>query len=353
MLTFVFCSLTFLILIRIYTKRRVDKFGFVWSDYTCFLAYILLLIYCAVGLRAAYDGAGTHQWNLSAERAIRVARIANVLAIICNPAAFFTKLCITLQILRIFGGIHRGGVFWFCHFTCWFNLLFQTAMMLIAIFHCQPQEKYWLPWIPGKCISPNGPLLVSAIISTATDLALFILPIACIWKLQMSMRQKWGVSAVFATGLFAVFCSIMRIVSTVWFIRAGVNDATWGFLDIALWTFGEVGGGIASSCMLILPQFCRQILPRLRSSLRNSASHGQTTEISSTAKTKMLAMSWDGQPKPPNPLSSNPSTGPVKREGSVKPPPVPPKDSWYHHETSGSSIQLENVSTHKEGLSRV
>ena len=331
-------------------------------------------------------GGGTHQWNLTAERAIQVARVATIAEIMYNPAAFVTKLSITLQVLRIFGGLHRGAVYWICHFTIWFNLLFQTAMMLVAIFHCQPQEKYWLPWIPGKCMSPNAPLLVSAIISTVTDLVLFVVPIACIWRLQMSRRQKWGVSAVFATAFFAVFCSIMRIVSTVWFIHAGENDATWGFTDLALWTFGEVGGGIASSCMAILPQFFRHVLPKFRS-LHKRASKGQTIrgssrdnarspaprgfisalswsrastkvasrdpELGSWSQKETSAVSWTGHPKPMNPLSSNPLTEPVTREPSPKPPPLPPKDSWYCHDTSGSSIELKNLTNHKEGLCHV
>ena len=386
MLTCKLDSVTTLILIRIYTKRWVSKFGLEWSDYTCFLAYILWIVFIGVGLKGASYGGGTHQWDLTAERAIHIARIANVAEIMYNPAAFFTKLCITLQILRIFGGLHRGGVYWLCQFTCWFNLFFQGAVMLVAIFHCQPQEKYWMPWIPGKCLSPNAPLLVSAIISTATDLALFVLPIACIWRLQMSQRQKWGVSMVFATAFFAVLCSFMRIVETVAFIRAGENDNTWGFVNVILWAFGEVGGGIASSCMAILPQFFRHILPKIRS-LRDSASSGEKTwassrndgrspaprgflsalswsrastkvasrdpEMSSWSQKPISAVDWSAQPKEPAPLASNPLTEPVTRNASMELPPVPPKDSWYVHETSGSSIELKDVSNYGEGRSQV
>ena len=368
-------SLVSLMLIRIYTKRWVNKLGMDWSDYTCVLAFAVELSYCALGMRGAYYGGGTHQWNLTAERAIHIARIATVAEIMYNPAAFFTKLSITLQIKRIFGGLHKGAVYWICHATIWFNLLFQLAMMLVAIFHCQPQRKYWLPWIPGKCMAPGPPLMVSAIISTVTDLVLFVVPIACVWRLQMSRKQKWGVSAVFATAGFAVLCSVMRIASTVSFIRAGENDSTWGFTDLALWTFGEVGGGIASSCMAVLPQFFRHVYPKLRKLMghastteaskdtpknsRNNAhspaprgfwSKGSTqvgtanSEMEPWSKKETNAIDWGGGRRPPmNPLTSNPLTEPTSRASSPKPPPVPPKDSWYQSESSSSSassIQL-------------
>ena len=381
------CSLTSLIIIRVYTKRWVNKFGMDWSDWTLLLAFVIELSYCALGMRGAYYGGGTHQWNLTAERAIKIAKIANTAEILYNPAAFFTKLSITLQVLRIFGGLHRGTVFWICHITIWFNLLFQTAMMFVAIFHCQPQQKYWMPWIPGECMSPNAPLLISAIISTFTDLILFIVPIACVWRLQMSKRQKWGVSAVFATAFFAVICSIMRIVSTVTFIHAGMNDATWGFTDLALWTFGEVGGGIVSSCMAVLPQFFRHIYPKLRpfwdrastgrtikgssrDNARSPAPRGFMSAFSwSRASTKvpsadsdpsgwtqkeMSAADWTGRKQPMNPLSSNPLTEGISRASSPEPPPVPPKDSWYIHSSSESSlVEMKGITANKEASSIV
>ena len=359
-----------------------------WSDWTVVLAYVIELSYCALGMRGAYYGGGTHQWNLTAERAIHIARIANVAEILYNPAAFFTKLSITLQIMRIFGGLHRGGVYWTCHAIIWFNLAFQLAMMLVAIFHCQPQRKYWMPWIEGKCLAPGPPLLVSATISTATDIVLFVVPIFCIWRLQMSKKQKWGVSAVFATAFFAVICSIMRISSTVTFIRAGENDSTWGFTDLALWTFGEVGGGIASSCMAVLPQFFRHIYPKIKGlksrvstglgSSKESPKDGRNNEASPAprgfwskastkvettnsemepwskkeistnlemepwSKTKASTNEWEvgGKQRPPlNPLQSNPLTEPGSRAESPEPPPVPPKDSWYQSGSSGSSLE--------------
>ena len=77
----------------------------------------------------------------------------------------------------------------------------------------------------------------------------------------MGNNKKWGVSAIFATGCFACICSIMRVVSSVRLINE--TDLTYSLVDQGLWANGEVGSGIIAGCMLSVPQFIRQVAPKL------------------------------------------------------------------------------------------
>lgn len=81
----------------------------------------------------------------------------------------------------------------------WFNLLFYTAIMFVAIFVCTPRAKFWDPLLPGKCLNIETVNIVTSVINSASDIVLLFLPIICVWKLQMGLKQKIGVSAVFAT----------------------------------------------------------------------------------------------------------------------------------------------------------
>jgi len=112
-----------------------------------------------------------------------------------------TKLSILLQLLHIFAPAHQGAVYYLCHFLIWFNGLFYISTMFVGIFQCTPREKFWNPLLPGHCVNINTVNIVTATINAASDLVLLLLPIICVWQLQMSQRKKLGVSAVFATAL--------------------------------------------------------------------------------------------------------------------------------------------------------
>ena len=111
-----------------------------------------------------------------------------------------TKLAILVQYLRIFVP-SRNKVFYLTHFIIWFNVLFYIAVALVTIFQCTPREKIWQPFLPGKCVNFNAILIAGAAINVASDFAILALPIGSVWRLQMALRNKVGISAIFAVGL--------------------------------------------------------------------------------------------------------------------------------------------------------
>ncbi len=147
--------------------------------------------------------------------------------------------------------------------TIWFVLIFYIAVLFVAVFACWPREKIWDPLVPGKCVNAPAVLITTSAINAATDLVILFLPIVSVWKLQMGSHKKWGVSAIFATGSFAVICSIMRVVNSIQLV--GKQDLTFLLVDQGLWANGELGSGIIAGCMMSLPQFYRSIMPKMAS----------------------------------------------------------------------------------------
>ena len=82
----------------------------------------------------------------------------------------------------------------------WINVLFYTAVMFVAIFVCTPRQKFWNPTIPGHCLNIKTVNIIGSVINSASDLTLMLLPIACVFQLQMTLKRKLGISAVFAAG---------------------------------------------------------------------------------------------------------------------------------------------------------
>lgn len=86
----------------------------------------------------------------------------------------------------------------------WFNTLFYLSTMFVVIFQCNPRAKFWEPTLPGHCINIDVVDIVTAAINVLSDIVLLLLPLTCIWQLQMQSRSKVAVSAVFFTGILYV-----------------------------------------------------------------------------------------------------------------------------------------------------
>ena len=80
------------------------------------------------------------------------------------------------------------------------NALVYTLLLFWIIFACNPREAIWNWEVKGECLNPNANSVVSAVWNLVSDVMIFTLPIGRVWKLQMSVDKKVGISAIFAVG---------------------------------------------------------------------------------------------------------------------------------------------------------
>jgi len=127
----------------------------------------------------------------------------NVSEILYGIIIFFIKLSILLQYLRIFVTSRNGNMALLVaiQVCIWCCLLFYLIIDIFAISACVPREKIWNPLMSGHCIDTDSEYKATGIFNVVSDFAVLILPIAPLWRLQMPLRRKFGVSAIFATGL--------------------------------------------------------------------------------------------------------------------------------------------------------
>lgn len=98
------------------------------------------------------------------------------------------------------------------------NAAFYIATFFVALFPCIPREAFWDFFVAGKCIyTPSAIVATGAfnlyvegpgINSTLKlmpcrflDILMLTIPLYAVWQLQMASNRKWGVSAIFATGI--------------------------------------------------------------------------------------------------------------------------------------------------------
>lgn len=131
-------------------------------------------------------------------------QLANVIEIIYNPIIFATKLSILLLFLRIFVPNGRSTTYYTIHVLIWLNLFFYIANVPIEIWPCIPRKKLWTPSLPGHCLNNERVFVAGGAINVVSDFAILLLPVVLISRLQMPLKKKIGVSAIFATGFLYV-----------------------------------------------------------------------------------------------------------------------------------------------------
>lgn len=83
---------------------------------------------------------------------------------------------------------------------------FGIGQILEAFLTCRPFAKTWDPVLQGTCALFKTGFLADGIINIVTDLAIVLLPMRVVWRLQhVSKQRKIALTAMFALGILYVF----------------------------------------------------------------------------------------------------------------------------------------------------
>ena len=147
-----------------------------------------------------------------------------------NQAGYFvsvvwatTMMFIKLSILFYYRRLFLVQQKWL-KIALWVNIVYAFCLGIGAsfefIFQCSPVPYFWerfslmygiSPGYEGTCLPQNIHLATPAIMSTISDGAILVLPLAVLWKLQIRRAQKLSLMLVFALGIFVVAVGIARI----------------------------------------------------------------------------------------------------------------------------------------------
>ena len=82
-----------------------------------------------------------------------------------------------------------------------FVLAAYTALFFATIFQCDPIRKSWYARTPGHCFKSKRLPYTSGGINVLSDLYVLILPIPCVWQLNMRTSRKLKLISIFGLGL--------------------------------------------------------------------------------------------------------------------------------------------------------
>ncbi|KAF2651292.1 hypothetical protein K491DRAFT_682314 [Lophiostoma macrostomum CBS 122681] len=247
---------TIVVAIRVYAKAFCNRKMHI-EDY---LAILALGLYATIwgldGITLRKVGGYVHQWNVQLKDLSILLYDLNATAILYGDIIMLLKVGILLEWMRIFvpPGV-RNPFFWICCVMICAHISFYVAIMIVEIFSCKPRERNWNRYLEGTCVDEYAVYISSNALNITSDVIILVLPHMVIWKLQIPMQRRIGISLVFAMGVVACICASMRLYYSIRFFRS--EDKTYGACNMAVWAWGEMTAGFFVLCMPSVPKAIR------------------------------------------------------------------------------------------------
>ncbi|OHE91054.1 hypothetical protein CORC01_13642 [Colletotrichum orchidophilum] len=229
-----------------------------WDDWMIIAATLLLAAITGIQIAGTTLGFGLHYWNVDPRASTRLIQMFYVGEQLYILAQILAKVSLLLFISRIFFSSR-----WFYLTTQLFILflvLHAAIFLFLVIFACTPIKSIWNLDDPSrKCMNIAAIGYSGAVFSVIEDIAILVLPIPELLRLQLNTKQKVWLSLMFGLGSFGCVTSMVRLKYLI--NLSSISDVTWDNVDVINWSLVEV------SCAILCGS-----LPALRPLFRSLAS---------------------------------------------------------------------------------
>ncbi|KAL9012582.1 MAG: hypothetical protein Q9173_002664 [Seirophora scorigena] len=228
-------------------------------DYLSFAALVFALGFGADALVGVYrGGSGQHVEDIITDQNQGPSTLTIGLknffasALVWAFATCFCKMSILFLYIDLFPKRpFRRAVY----ITMGFVVAFGLSLILTGLLICKPIEFNWDKSLDGRCGSTVGEEIAFAAVNMVIDGVIVFLPTPVIWRLQMPVRKKIGVSCMFGLGLVICVMNAARIGVVV---NSDEADFTHALTDVAILSGLEVWFGIIAACLPTLKPIFRR-----------------------------------------------------------------------------------------------
>ncbi|KAI1342358.1 hypothetical protein F5Y15DRAFT_300274 [Xylariaceae sp. FL0016] len=264
-----------LVALRFYTRRKF-KAELEIDDWLCIPAWFCLTGCCASLLAGVFTGAfveaPVHDPEHRTEQEHLVAQITAALVILWMGTNFLIKLIMLFFYRRIF----IGRIFNICNWTLiGLSIVWFVYAVLSWLFYCGTDfeadvEGGWLVCPAWGFTIQMGVFCLDSFV----DLCLLLLPIPFVWRLQLDLKRKIGITVVFVLGGFAFVAGLNNTIIQLVYLTnpslaatgGGANFFQGSSLLFSNWPAIEVGVGLLASN---LPHLSFRLAKILKGSLPN------------------------------------------------------------------------------------
>ncbi|RSL92461.1 hypothetical protein CEP52_013817 [Fusarium oligoseptatum] len=209
-------------------------------------------------------GGGKHLWVVTLDEFTTLWKMTYAFVLIYATCVSLTKASILLYYRRIFGAN-------WAHHVCMGLVVSYWVSITIAWFSgCRPVTYFWeqftKPTAKGYCMNTSLFYFINGICAMLIDIAILIVPMPTLYKLQMPLRQKIAVGAILLLGAFVCVASIIRIIAMDKLVKA--DDFTWRMAQVFIWSCCEPFVGIVCACLPTYGPFLRRFWRKIGTSDR-------------------------------------------------------------------------------------
>ncbi|KAL4914854.1 hypothetical protein BDW62DRAFT_219802 [Aspergillus aurantiobrunneus] len=219
-----------------------------WSfveDWSCLLAWILFMGYCAIAIIVGKYGGGYHYWDVSDTDMVTFRKFCYIATVLYCPMALLVKVALLSILIRIFAPYKSKIIFIYVFLAA--IAIYYTIAEIVKIRMCDPVPAYWTLDPTASCLDQRAALIADSVISMVSDLLILLLPLPLTWSLQMSRNRKLRVIGMLSAGGLATAFSVYRLVLV---LRDGSSpDMTIVFVCVILSGNAEGGVGLICACL--------------------------------------------------------------------------------------------------------
>ncbi|EME40510.1 hypothetical protein DOTSEDRAFT_37327 [Dothistroma septosporum NZE10] len=274
--------------------RWVKSAGFKLDDYLIIVGELANIGVTSNTVYMTYHGLGRHIQALGPRATLYLWRGWFIAEVQYTAVIVSVKFSILALYWRTFAPLN---IKWEIVIVSVLVLLWGLSVYICMMLHCVPLRKYWLPDTPGECNLDNQAyFLAISIPNILIDVALLVLPVRYIMRLQMGRIQKQTVAALFLFGGFVCIASLMRLISVA---EANVADpdSTWVNVGQATWATVETNFAVICACLPCLGPIITHFWPSALSTQHSPSAQGLNNQ-------------WTIGSEPRNKFTSNRSKGP-------------------------------------------
>lgn len=226
-----------------------DEFNFANAVHSAHDLQPLVAGILVLGVLGAIRGAaGWHLVDASPTEVTFLLKTVPIGLFVSITAYTLIKLSILHFYKTIFGinGVFRYTIYVVAAVVVSFGI----GVFLAQILICRPFAKNWNRSLPGVCGSSPATILSEAVINMLIDIAIMVLPMPLVWRLQMTRRRKIVFTVLVGLGSIICVITILRIIFAVQF---NYDDITYSYGKAAITLALEPVLGILVACLPMFP----------------------------------------------------------------------------------------------------
>ncbi|EWY79988.1 hypothetical protein FOCG_17769 [Fusarium oxysporum f. sp. radicis-lycopersici 26381] len=259
-----------------FVARSIQRTKIHGDDWVIILSMALASGAAGLAIAGGSYGAGKHIWAVDLDDLQQIYKILFGYTFLYSASCAVIKISILLFYNRIFATTELLFSL-SMKFGYFLSISYPIVVWVTMGNACKPFENFWTQFTgtKGTCIDINTFFLALGIVNMINDFYILLIPVPHIFRLQMSLRKRIGVTGILMLGGFVCAASAVRIHFLTELTKT--KDATRAMGPVFIWSDLEPCITIVSACLPHLAPLRHIIRDKISSTFGSQEARGTGT----------------------------------------------------------------------------